>query len=262
MDRYDADTKKFISNTIDAKEIDRLKALRTLAKTTQGLAQIRSKQDAIRFVTNKLIKETVNRGVDQIKEGSDASSLTMLGDTSHYKKNPLEWYKFLNSDFQSDWQDWEPETLWETIGVSNLTEIDKNIVMALQVVCKTDFPFEAYHVFENVVTAFCGQMPSFAHNQPLSPEEIAHGCSVLNKIRPKAEYSAEVLGYIASCAKNDGLTVLPKQMFPEGAQEFLDHIGNDLAVKDAVISGMNLSGELGDIVKSQRERLLEIAEYV
>lgn len=169
-------------------------------------------------------------------------------------------FKLLNTHYGHDWWDWEPETLWQTLKSDHdieATEEIKNIIQALQVVVKTDYPFEEWHVFENVTHAFNKSPVSFARMQPVDLDEAALTIRILKEIRPKSEYHSEVCGYLGACAKNCGMVYLPEDIFPKCAQDFLDEMGNNLELKHMVMT--KGSGEAYDV---QMNRLKAIRQYV
>ena len=66
---------------------------------------------------------------------------------------PLQLYQFLNTNYDRQWMDWEPETLWTTLlqdHEEKPTESMKNLIQALQVIVRTNAPFEQWNVFEKV----------------------------------------------------------------------------------------------------------------
>lgn len=172
----------------------------------------------------------------------------------------LDVFQLLNEHYNHDWWDWEPETIWRTLKLDHdieSTEEVKNIVQALQVVVKTDFPFEEWHVFENVAHAFNRGPVNFGQMQPIDLDEAALAIAILKKIRPKSEYQQEVCGYLGACAKHCGMVYMPEEFFPKCAQTYLDSMGNSEELKHMVMT--KGSGEAYDV---QINRLKSIRQYV
>lgn len=175
----------------------------------------------------------------------------------------LNVFKLLNSHYNREWWDWEPETIWQTLDHDHAiepSEAVKNIVQALQVIVNTDQAFEHWHVFEKVAHAFNQNQVHFGVMQPLEMDEVALAIKILQTIRPKAEFDKEVCAYIAACAKHSGIVYLPDNMFPACAQESLDGMNNNMELKELVSRGESIS--TNEALTIQFQRLKSILEYV
>lgn len=202
------------------------------------------------FDTRKFIEEVVG-----IKKTS-----------AEERPSVLYFYQFLNNHYNRQWTDWEPETLWATLARDHKPPSEglKNVIMALQVVVKTNFPFEQWHVFEKVGHAFNKNPVSFSIVQPLELNEVAYTLKILKKIRPKMKFDPEVYAYIASIAKNSGVVYLPPGLYGgNSSQKFLDEMNNDMRLKERVrTSWPALPGKEETALNVQLARLNEIKEYV
>jgi hypothetical protein len=87
----------------------------------------------------------------------------------------------------------------------------KNMVQAVLTVIETDLPTQDYFVFEKVGEAFNWRKPRFDHMLPLSVGECAWTVYCMNKLRPQ-ELSSEVGLYIAACANEYGLIIMPDSL--------------------------------------------------
>lgn len=181
-------------------------------------------------------------------------------------------YSKLNDKYGEDWHDWEPETLWQTISLDQLFGISdelKNMIQALQVVCKTNFPFEEWNVFENIGHAFNGNMVDFSTVQPLELNEIAWTCRALESIRPGTLYEDEVDGYIAACMKNAGVVYIHSGISKdyETINKAINRIGNDERLQLTCMVHINQFGLKTDVhhisedVFVQLSKLQECVEY-
>jgi len=198
-----------------------------------------------------------------------ATKTTMSALTKMAGISPIGIYEMLNRQYGDDWHDWEPETIWQTLYQEQAvtpTEEVKNLIQAIQLVCRTNFAFEDFHVFEKVGHAFNLNHVMFDSMQPLEPDEIALEIIILKAIRPQVDFEDEVNGYIAACAKLAGMVYLPEKLFGSEPQIFLDDLGNDLELKAEVIAHL-------DNIKSatvaedspldiQLSRIQEIREYI
>lgn len=171
-------------------------------------------------------------------------------------------YGILNERFGREWWHWEPETIWQTLEKEEAIkpgEDMRNLISALQLVVVTNQPFENWHVFEKVGQAFNFNPVDFGTLQPLELNEIALTLKLLRAIRPKQAFDSEICAYLAAAAKNAGVVYLPKEVFTEGCQSFLNNMGNDIELADKLASGSDLDSIE---VQIQKARLKEIELYV
>jgi hypothetical protein len=176
----------------------------------------------------------------------------------------METLELLNNEFDG-WDDWEPETirkeLQDSMGFAPDAKL-MNIVGALQTTLNTNYPFELWHIFENVSHAFNENPVSFSIVQPAELDEIALTINILMSIRPKEEFLDDVHGYIAASAKNSGVVLLPPDMFTAKSQVFLDDMNNDLELK-ATIERIWPNYRTGEgRLAIQTQRLKEVQDYV
>jgi hypothetical protein len=173
-------------------------------------------------------------------------------------------YRILNTRFEKDWFDWEPETLWTELARlgTPLNDEVKNAVMALQVCMNSNSPFEEWHVFENVAHAFAGNDVNFSLIQPLEMTEVAACMRILHRIRPREHFSDDVCGYIAGCAMNAGMVYLPEDLFPGDCQKSLDQLIFTKDLRDQVKATWPkvLDGE--DALAVQLQRLREVSDHI
>jgi hypothetical protein len=177
----------------------------------------------------------------------------------------LEIYRILNEKFNTEWFNWEPETIYSEL-IHNFSikpdERLKNIIGALQVVVNTNFPFEMWNVFENISHAFNENPVFFSIVQPAELDEIALTIKILKAIRPKEEFTDDICGYIAASAKTSGVVYLPEDFFPVRSQNLLDGLLNDEPLKEQTKSTYPevLSGN--GPLEIQTQRLSEIRHYI
>lgn len=249
MTRMDNDAIKFLKH-LDDKPDDRPDmSSRDIARTVSAVSSpSRAARSAVALFTKKIFEDPKPQ---QEKLGAMA---------------PLSVLAYLNDEFDHDWWDWEPETIWSELvdkGIGTERET-RDLVMALQLMHNSDYPFEFWHVFENVGHALNFNPVSFEYIQPLDPHEIAYATKVMRQIRPNLDFTDEVDRYIAASARNAGLVYMPVEFFHKDNQVFLDELNNDLALKAKVKklwdSGVTTSDELP--IEIQLTRLSEIREYL
>lgn len=217
MAHYDDDTKKFIED---------------VSRNALGVARDISRKR----LPESLARKAVGQATKHVMNKEAATNL-----------NAIKVFEELNSRFGSDWQDWEPETLWDTTGYRSTDA--QNMVMALQVICKTNFPFEDWSVFERIVHALNGNDVHFNELVPGEIDHVAWAIKVLQTIRPEEQFSGEVCAYMVACAQNAGLLSLPPKLFPVEAVSQMGPTSVDAAI-DSEISTM------------QAAKIKEIEEYV
>jgi len=200
------------------------KQLEKVIRTARGIGR-----NPRRFVARKLVAAMLPVDADAAtKVAADEDDV-----------DALRLYQLLNSRYNRDWWDWEPETLWHSLE-TDMGEPPsapmRECVMALQVVVNTNAPFEHWHIFENTGHAFFGDRVDFGMLQPLELSACAHAIRVLQTIRPKQEFDDEVWAYIAAVAKSSGVVYLPPGLFGGSGrpQDTLDGLNNDLELKQRV----------------------------
>jgi hypothetical protein len=257
MAHYDDATKDFMVSVVDEKTDRKPGTAGFVARQAMGLAK-----DLKRPGGKAKVEAAIARRVLSLATKTTLGSMEKEAGVSS-----LALYNTLNEYYKSDWHQWEAETIWQTLelerGIEPTEEI-RNMVQALQVICKTNFPFEDFSTFENVGHALNMNPVHFDTLQPLEPEEAALTVKILQSIRPKEEFEDDVLGYIAACCLEAGMVALPTDLFPEGTQELLDkmspHVEPDL-VQEALTSP-NGEYDTESMVGVQRERIREVREYI
>ncbi len=130
----------------------------------------------------------------------------------------------LTSALGAEWAVWEPETVWsemKRVLGETPNDILKGKVQALKTLLVTNAFWRDHLAFENVVISIYGRLAIFDQYQHPSPAMIACAVREAATIR-KAEFSDEVLRYIAAICFEEGLIVLPEPL--DIAQESLDEM--------------------------------------
>jgi len=174
----------------------------------------------------------------------------------------------LNERYGKSWWDWEPETIWQTLTndfMGHPNDELKNLIQALQVICRTNFPFEDWSTFEKVGHALNSNHVTFDHVQLMELDQIAYTIEVLNTLRKGVAWSDDVLAYVAASAKHCGVVYLPKDLFPLGCNEFLDKMGNHNELADEVEKALSSARKQQDVdtpLGMQQARIQEIRDYI
>lgn len=244
MGRFDKDTTDFMEKL--ASDHAEEPAKTDLSKLRTLKSVVKSIQDPHKAIGKALVSGLTMKAVFE-KEAS-ASVLGVFG--------------LLNEHYGRAWWNWEPETVWQTLSREHSTEATedlRSLIAALQLTVTTNQPFENWHIFEKVGQAFNHNPVNFGIVQPLEPQEAALTVKLLQTIRPKAEFDPEIYAYVAATAKNAGLVYTDPKVFFLDCQSFLDRMGNDTDLVEALRDGKN-TDDLG--VQIQRARLAEVGDYV
>lgn len=100
----------------------------------------------------------------------------------------------------------EPETIRSLI--PDLTEEDFNHLQALITIKTSNYAFENFYVFENVVRALNGIVPNIKMIEGAEPEWIWYACEIIKMLRPNMELSQEVIEYIRKIYADKGIYFL------------------------------------------------------
>lgn len=137
---------------------------------------------------------------------------------------PEQLDEVLIDKYGDEWLTWEPETLWQTIRLdfdTQIARINKEKINASKLLHLSDSFFRFWDTFEKVVCAFNNVLPLFDRVQDFSMGQAAHAMRQAAAIRKEA-YHAEVLSYLATKAKAEGLIWLPPPL--DIVQETLDRV--------------------------------------
>ena len=143
--------------------------------------------------------------------------------------HPEHLVKALDKLFEGDaWVSWEPEVILRELK-EELSEQAQDKVLAVQAVaCNGALACSKAPAFENVVHAFCNNMPVVDTLQPPYVEEIMYAVpqieAIIKYIHGDVEvsFTSEVPNYVAAAAYYRGWVVLPERL--SFAQELLDSL--------------------------------------
>lgn len=143
--------------------------------------------------------------------------------------HPEQLVKALDKLFEGDeWVSWEPEVLLRELK-DELSEQAQDKVLAVQAVaCNGALACGKAPAFENVVHAFCNNMPVVDTLQPPYVEEIMYAVPQIEGIIRYIHgdvvivFGSEIPNYVAAAAYYRGWVVLPDRL--SFAQEILDSL--------------------------------------
>lgn len=162
-----------------------------------------------------------------------------------------------------EWADWEPETIWRTIGseLSQVpTEAVKNKIMAIQNIKSGGDFFREWHVFEKAVLSLNGVIPNFTVIEIPSPGQMAFAVVESEKIR-KDTFSDEVIGYIRSVMQMAGFLVYPKELAFAATTRAIERMA-EIKEKWREIAG-KFNDEIPETIEGiQLGRLAAVEKYV
>ena len=100
----------------------------------------------------------------------------------------------------------EPETIRNLM--PSAAEEDFNMMEAILTVKSSNYPFENFYAFENVVRALNNVVPRVDMLEGANPEWIWYACDIIAKLRPSMEISHEVVEYIKKIYVDEGIYFL------------------------------------------------------
>jgi len=100
----------------------------------------------------------------------------------------------------------EPETIRKLI--PGISEEDFNSLEAMITIKTSNYAFENFYAFENVVHAMNGVVPDIDMIEGSSPLWIWYACEIIQKLRPNMELAAEVIQYVKKIFMDEGIYFL------------------------------------------------------
>lgn len=102
--------------------------------------------------------------------------------------------------FGEAWYGWAAETLWAEVKETfstQISELARAKVRAMQVLRTSPFPWDSWQVFEKTASAVTGTVPNFFLMQKPSLDQIFAAVDIFSSVR-EVSYSSEVRVYIAA----------------------------------------------------------------
>lgn len=118
----------------------------------------------------------------------------------------------LQRQFHEDWFRWQPETLWDEITKefsTQISELCRHKVRALQTIHTSPWPWKRWSVFEKVAQTLNGNFPDFKNVQKLSLPELYCAVDMLDTLQKEKQYSDEVRLYMAASVLEENVFLVP-----------------------------------------------------
>lgn len=144
-------------------------------------------------------------------EPDSSKPVTLRNLFTHPDAHPVSLDFALLKAFNQDWFRWQPETIWDEIQEefkSQVSELTKQKIRALQACHVSPLPWTAWQVFEKVAHAFNGTLPNFTIVQMLDLEELYGAVDMMSFIH-KEKFSDEVKLYMAGTILHEDIFFVP-----------------------------------------------------
>jgi len=145
-------------------------------------------------------------------EPESTKPVTLRNLFTHPDAHPVVLDFALQKSFQEDWFRWTPETTWFEIQESfstQLSELCRHKIRALQVVHVSKWPWKRWNIFEKVAQALNSNFPDFQHLQKLSLPELYASVDMLQTINKEQEFEDEVKLYMAATVLDEDIFYVP-----------------------------------------------------
>jgi len=139
---------------------------------------------------------------------------TVLNDES---ASAIKVYDFLNRAFGQDWWEWEVETIERLLLIkysTALEDVNRDRILAIRHVCRSDGAFSDWYEFNQVALSFSGGIADFEYLRNPSPGMVISAVATLNHIRPDREsfFSNDVVKYMCIVFINEGIYTPPPSL--------------------------------------------------
>jgi hypothetical protein len=125
--------------------------------------------------------------------------------------NPVAAARALDIETGRMWRSWEPETIWEHLGVPDKDEatLIKDKIHAAQVILTNPDVFTDWHLFCAVSSALNHRRANFHWLDKPSFLEAAWTCEVLRRLAPTRSFGPGVIKFLVALMIEDGLYLFP-----------------------------------------------------
>jgi hypothetical protein len=148
------------------------------------------------------------------KAEPQAKSPTSRSVFSHPEAHPIALDIVLMKNFQLDWLEWLPETLFAEIEhtfKTSIADINRVKILAVQTLHVTDSYWNNWEIFEKTIWALNGMIPQVKVMQPPDLSILMAGVDIANGIR-KEKYEEEVSRYCAAVFLNENVHYAPEPL--------------------------------------------------
>ena len=184
--------------------------------------------------------------------------------------HPLKLVAELDDTLGSEWTEWEPETIRESIvkqaGVEPSDDVMSKIMAVKVVSRRPDVFFDDWHAMEKISVAFNDQSPIMGAIEDVPVEWLSNAVAVITKLAGVNDFGPETTKYVAARLYDQGYVVAPPLL--KFADQHLGEMVDDDALRKKVILAYAQSldasdlDESEDVVSIQVARLLRNHAYV
>jgi hypothetical protein len=137
-----------------------------------------------------------------------------LMDVADPRWNPLALFLLVRKILPPEWISWEPITVYQELQdakLGKISELNACKLNAVRSVYTSPIAWTDWEAFEKVGHGLTGFIPNFKQIEPLSIAQCAITIYTMDALK-QIPLADEVIGYIASCAKNQEVMYLPKPL--------------------------------------------------
>lgn len=141
-------------------------------------------------------------------------SLTSRSVFSHPEAHPVALDLVLLKNFELEWLQWLPDTLFseiETTFVTSIAEVNRLKILAAQTLHVVDAYWEEWEIFEKVLWSLNGHVPRVDVMQPPDLSILMSGVDMANGIRQET-YGEEVARYCAAVFLYENVFYAPEPL--------------------------------------------------
>jgi len=148
------------------------------------------------------------------------SSLAMVKEGASYLAredvHPLKLMAELEDDLGSEWREWEPETIRQTLikdaGVEPSDDVMSKIMAVKIVMRRPDVFFDNWRAMEKVSVALNHRSPMMEVIEDVPVEWLSNAAAIVEKIAGAADYGDETKNYVAARLYDQGYVVAPPHL--------------------------------------------------
>lgn len=192
-------------------------------------------------VVGKINRHPAERAGSNMQMRKNSAS-TEIGLVETRDANPIRIKWALDNEYDQEWYQWEPETIWETLRKDGIDEVDpvsKHKILAIKAISNTDEFFRNWRAFEKACVAFSDREANFGHVQEVRLHDVAVTVHLVRNFIKDKEFTDEVKSYIAACAIRDGFMMLPEELGFASlnfSKEIVQRMGDEVLLRQRTIS--------------------------
>ena len=144
----------------------------------------------------------------------------------HHDTHPVVFDLKMFDKYQTDWFEWEPDTMWreilEDFHVPSISDHAKAKIQAVRTLHINDWFWTKWEVFCWLTQALNNNIPDWQVIQKPSVAQMMNAVEITSMVRNDVEFGLEVQGFMAAAAADEGVTFVPKPI--QFCQDELEHL--------------------------------------